>query len=89
MEPFFPDAIRKAVASGEFKAALALWQAYATRLAEQARRGQLTGSTVTELGELLRWVKTVTMMARAHGFEEIGHERDACGVARAYSHVPA
>jgi hypothetical protein len=89
MELHFPDAIRKAVAAGEFKPALALWRAYAAGLSEQARRGELTESTVTEVGELLRWVKTVTVMARARALEEIGEERAACGVARAYSDVPA
>ncbi len=85
METSLPDTLRNAVASGEFQGALRLWEEYAGTLAEMARRGTLTEAALQEAAQLVEWARTVALMARAHGLDQLARQRDACRVAQVYS----
>ena len=85
MEPALPNAIRNAIASGEFSRALRLWEEYAATLAEMARRGSLTENSLQEAGHLVQLARTSALMARAHGLDALANRRAACRVAEAYS----
>jgi hypothetical protein len=85
MAPSLPSAFRDAVASGEFRRALRLWEEYAGTLAEMARRGTLTEAALQEAAQLVEWARTTALMARAHGCEELAERRATCRVAQVYS----
>jgi len=78
------DAIRQAMASGQFQLAERLWNGYMTRLKEELRRGSLTQDAVDEAGELLRWSRTTVLCIRAHAQARLGSLR----IAGAYGNAP-
>ena len=60
------QAIRKAVASGEFRRALALWTAHVQHLQESIGRGEVHPARLAELRDLVNWAVEVAMCSRAH-----------------------
>ena len=57
--------IRKAVASGEWQAALGHWEVYAAGIREEIRRGACTRTRMAEARKLLDWARRVVLCARA------------------------
>jgi hypothetical protein len=59
-------AIRRAVASGEFRKAQTLWEDHARQLREAVRSGTMTKEKLAETGELVEWCRVAALCARSH-----------------------
>jgi hypothetical protein len=60
------EPIRRAVASGEFGKAQALWEDYAGRLAEEVRSGTFSSAKLEATRELAEWCRVTALCARSH-----------------------
>jgi hypothetical protein len=78
------DAIRQAMASGQFQVAERLWTSYASRLQEELRRGLLTKASLEEARELVEWSRLTVLCMRAHAQARLG----GLHIAGAYSYAP-
>jgi hypothetical protein len=59
------DDIRKAVASGEWQAALHHWEFYVAGIRAEIRRGACTPARMAEARKFLDWARRVALCARA------------------------
>jgi hypothetical protein len=66
MKPARVDAIRRAVASGEYLRATRLWNEYASLLHDEITRGACTLADMAEARELVEWSRRTITLARAH-----------------------
>ena len=66
MEQIPTDAIRQAVASGDFLRATNLWNDYATALLHAISSGVCTQADMDEARELLKWSRETISLARTH-----------------------
>jgi hypothetical protein len=71
-------AVREAVASGEYRKAALLFDAYARSLPANE-------ASLHELADLLRWTKSTVLCARAHLESQAQAARDTLNVVAAYS----
>jgi hypothetical protein len=78
------DAIRQAVASGEFPLAERLWSNYMLRLMEELRRGALTEGHLREARELVDWSRLVVLCMRTRAQARLG----SLHIAGAYGSAP-
>jgi hypothetical protein len=60
------EPIRRAVGSGEFRKALALWQEHARHLRQEIRNGTFTKEQLAETRELVEWCRVTGLCARSH-----------------------
>jgi hypothetical protein len=60
------EPIRRAVASGEFRKALALWEDHARQLRQEIRNRTLTKEKLAEARELVEWCRVTALCARSH-----------------------
>ena len=74
------DAIRRAVASGDFPRAASLWNDYASLLHGEICRGVCTQAHMEEARELLEWSRRTVALARTHAQSRL----DALRVAEQY-----
>jgi hypothetical protein len=72
-----PQAIRDAVAAGDYPAAAALFDQYVRSL-------PIEEASLAELGELTRWTRLTVLCANAHAQEEANRLRAELQVAAAY-----
>jgi hypothetical protein len=72
-----PDAIRDAVASGEYAKAARLFDEYARALPTNR-------AALDELQQLLGWTRLTVLCARAHGYARVQALRDELNVIDAY-----
>jgi len=75
-----PEPIRRAVASGEFLKALALWQEHARQLRQEVRNGTLTREKLAEARDLVEWCRVTALCARSHAQAQLNR----IGAARQY-----
>jgi hypothetical protein len=73
-----PQAIRDAVAAGDYAAASALFGQYARSL-------PLDHNALAELGELAQWTGIVVLCAKAHAEDQARTLRAEVQIARAYT----
>jgi hypothetical protein len=59
------DDMRDAVASGDWRAVLRLWEGYAAGILEEIGHGTCTRARMSEAGEFLDWARRVALCARA------------------------
>jgi len=78
------DQIRKAVASGEWQAALRHWDAYAAGIRDEISRGVCTASRMSEAREFLEWAGRAVLCARAQAQNRL----NAIHAARHYAPSP-
>jgi len=81
MERGATDPIRQAVATGEFRKALALWNQYAAGLREELSRGQLSQGDFDEAGALVKWCRLELLCVRARALERLNRLRVAAEYA--------
>lgn len=74
------EAIRRAVASGDFLRATSLWNEYANLLHREICRGACTQARMEEAHELLEWSRRTVALARTHAQSRL----DALRVANQY-----
>ena len=74
------DAIRQAVASGDFLRAMSLWNQYTSLLHREICRCACTPAHMEEARELLEWSRRTVALARAHAQSRL----DALRVADRY-----
>jgi hypothetical protein len=74
------DNMRKAVASGDWPAALRLWESYAAGILDEIGRGACTHQRMAEAREFLEWTRRVAMCARAQNQQRL----NAIHAARQY-----
>ena len=60
------EAIRRAVASGEFLRATSLWNQYASLLRGEIMRGACTRADMAEARELVEWSRRTVHLAQGH-----------------------
>jgi hypothetical protein len=60
------EPIRRAVASGEFRKALALWQDHARQLRQEIRSGTFSKEKLAEARELVEWCRVTALCTRSH-----------------------
>ena len=60
---------RAAVSSGEYARAEAIWEAYATGLLDDVRRG--FGSRLPEAKSLIEWTRNVALCHRSHALRRL------------------
>ena len=60
------EPIRRAVASGEFRKAQALWEDHARQLRQEIRGGTFSKEKLAETRELAEWCSITALCARAH-----------------------
>jgi len=85
METGRTEEIRKAVAAGDWRTVLRLWDAYATGILDEIGRGTCTRARMAEAGALLDWAKRSALCARAH----LQTRLDRIHAARQYDSQPA
>jgi len=78
--PALTNAIRRAVASGEFLRVTSLWSQYASLLRDEILHGTCTRAHMEEARELLDWSRRSTALRRAH----VQSRLDALRVAAQY-----
>lgn len=78
------DAIRQAMASGQYQLAERLWNTYAARLKEELGRGSLTKAALEEARELVEWSRLVVLCMRARTQARLG----GLHIAGAYGSAP-
>jgi hypothetical protein len=59
------DEMRKAVASGDWQAAMRLWDAFAACIGEEIGRRKCTAARLSEAREFLDWAQRTVLCARA------------------------
>lgn len=74
------EPIRRAVASGEFRKALALWEDYARQLRQELRSGTLSSEKFAEMRDLVEWCGAATLCARAQAQAQLNR----AGAAQQY-----
>jgi len=79
------DAMRQAVASGDWHAVSRLWDAYTAGILEEIRRGTCTRARLSQAGEFLDWTKRVALCARA----QAQHRLNTIHAARQYGTQPS
>jgi hypothetical protein len=75
------EPIRRAVASGEFHKAQALWEENARQLRQALRNGTFSKEKLAETRELAEWCRITAMCARAHAQARLNR----IAVARRYA----
>jgi hypothetical protein len=63
--------IREAVASGEFKRAQDLWDAYIMQLEVELRHGSLSATKLAQVRDLMDWSRGVALCARLHAQDRL------------------
>jgi hypothetical protein len=66
-----PDAIRGAVASGEYERASILWNDYVGCLREELRRGAFSAAGLAEVRGLMEWTRSVVLCAQSHALLQL------------------
>jgi len=65
MDTHRTDPLRIAVAAGDFRQVLRLWENYAAGVREEIGRGTCTKARIAEAGEFLEWARRVVLCGRA------------------------
>jgi len=73
--------LRNAVASGEFRKALALWEDHARQLRGELQSGRFTKEKLAETRELAEYCRVTALCARAHAQARLNR----IAVARRYA----
>ena len=71
------DGIRQAMASGEYRKALLLWNEYAAGLRDELSRGVPSKGRVQEAGALVEWCRVEALCARARALDKLNRLRVA------------
>ena len=74
------ECIRQAVASGEFRKALALWEDHARQLREEIRSGRSSSAKLAEARDLVEWCRITALCAKGHAQAQLNR----IGVAARY-----
>jgi len=77
--------IREAVASGEFKRAQDLWEAYVVQLVEQLRQGSFSAAKLAQIRDLMEWSRSAALCARLHAQDRL----NSLLVAAEYGNTPS
>jgi hypothetical protein len=77
--------LRKAIASGDYRLALRLWDDYAAGIRQEIGRGACTAARMAEAREFLDWARRVVLCARAQAQNRL----NAIHVARQYGQAPS
>ena len=62
---------REAVASGEFRRAQQLWNAYMVQLEEEVRQGTFSTTKLAQVRDLMEWSRGVARCARLHAQDRL------------------
>jgi hypothetical protein len=65
------DDMRRTVASGDWHAALRLWDVYASGILEEIGRGACTPARMSEARKFLDWAKRIALCARAQAQQRL------------------
>ena len=65
------EAIRRAVASGEFGKALSLWEDHVRQLRQELRSGTFTREKLAETRDLVEWCRITVLCARSHAQSQL------------------
>jgi hypothetical protein len=85
MDNFPENRIREAVASGEFKRAQQLWNAYMIQLEEEVRQGSFSAIQLERVRDLMEWSRGVALCARLHAQDRL----NSLLVAAEYGNPPS
>jgi hypothetical protein len=85
MEQLPESRIREAVASGEFKRAQDLWNAYVVQLEKELRQGSFSAAKLAQVRDLIEWSRAVALCARLHAHDRL----NSLLVAAEYANHPA
>ena len=67
------DPIRRAVVSGDWPAALRVWETYTAGIREEIHRGTCSQARMAEAREFLDWARRVVLCARAHAQNQLNN----------------
>jgi len=84
MQNLTNDAIRQAMATGQYELAERLWNGYMARLQEELQRGSLTQASLDDAREILEWSRLTMACARARAQSRLG----SLHIAGAYDYAP-
>jgi len=84
VKPDLEDAIRRAVACGEFVRAASLWEAYGLRCREEMRAGSNPRATLERAHQLMSWCRLIALAARAQAQAQLDRLAQRSRIASAY-----
>jgi hypothetical protein len=71
MDKLLESRIREAVASGEFKIAKDLWNAYVIHVQEELRQGSFSAVKLAQVRDLMEWSRGLALCARLHAQDRL------------------